>query len=231
MNIQSGPAPLPLTDKHPASGRVAGALIAAASLLSVVLMAHHPSVATPNIADAVAELARQATLTRQVHGGLIVLLGVLGLGFIELSRRLGIDRRTVQGALVAYAVGSGAMIGAALISGFIVPGLGVTYVAAPAADLEPLRYVLVLCRLGNRTLAGFAVSAMSAAILLWSIELLRAPRAAPIAGCLGVLVAVGPVALLAFGAMTLDVGGMTLVVVAQALWSLAVSVPLMRARL
>ena len=83
-----------------------GILIAAASLLAVLMMAHHPSVASQDIAEVAAEIARKAWIDRLVHGALIALICVLLFAFGDFSRRLGVQHASVRAALLVYAVGT-----------------------------------------------------------------------------------------------------------------------------
>src|SRR6188472_589789 len=115
--------------------KFAGILIAAASLLTVLMMAHHPVISSHDMAEAAAEIARKAFVDRFVHGTLIALICVLLFGFMEFSSRLGLTQRSVRAGLLAYAIGTAAMIGAALISGFVVADLGLNYAGANEADL------------------------------------------------------------------------------------------------
>jgi hypothetical protein len=212
----------------PAATRGPGAIVVVASVASVLLMAHHPSVRSHDAAAVVAELAQKARADQVVHGALIALTGALVFGFLELGPALG-RRATARAALVAYAAGSAGMIGAALVSGFLVPALAARYEAASGPALDVLPHLLGLAALANRTLAGFGVAATSGAILLWSVALLRRPcdfhRAT---GFLGLASGGAPLAALLLGAQRLDVRGMTLVVVAQAAWSVAVGAQMFR---
>ena len=228
MNTQAAPAPSPYA---PPDSRMAGTVIAGASVLSVLLMFRHPSVGSHAMADVIAEVAAKAATDRFVHGGLIALMGALLFGFVDLSRLLGLRRPPVRAALIAYAVGTGSMMGAALISGFVVPDLASRYASASDAELEGFRGLAILSAIGNQTLAHFGVAAMSVAVFLWSLALLCGPRAVRGVGALGLLVAAGPVVALLAGVIDLRVTGMTIVVGCQTLWNLAVSVPMVSRRL
>jgi hypothetical protein len=100
--------------------RTTGIAIAVAGLLSVLLMTHHPSLGSYTIADVVDEIAAKAVTSKVVHGTLIALMVALIYAFVEFSAHLGLRRAPVRAALIAYVIGSGALIGAALISGFLI---------------------------------------------------------------------------------------------------------------
>jgi hypothetical protein len=222
MSTFARPAPPPAS--------ISGALLVGTSILSLALMLHHPSVATGahGTSAAIAELARTGSLARVVHGGLIALLAVQAFAYVELAERLGWGRRVVRAAVVAYAAGFVAMIGATLISGFVVPRLADRYEASGTGDVEAVRAVLVACTAGNRTLAEFAAIAMSVAIALWSGALLDRSRTV---AALGLLSGVVPAAALLTGALHLEVSGMTLVVLLQGVWNVAVGAALLRRRI
>lgn len=217
--------------KQPAANRVAGAVLVLASVASVFLMAHHPTVSGHGIADAMAETSAKARTAQVVHGGLIVTMGALMFGFLEVCSRLGLHLRSVRAALIAYFAGSGAMLGATLISGFLIPSVVARYEGQQGDALEPLRHLLILASLGNRTLANFGVAAMSAAILLWSLTIARRPHRSRVLSALGLLVSTTPPAALLASAMRLDVHGMSIVVAAQSLWNIAMGAQVLRRKL
>jgi hypothetical protein len=228
MNIETAIA---ANRNPPPNARIAGIAMALASLLSVALMMRHPSLGSHSIAEVVDEIGAKAMPSRVVHGALIALIGTLIYAFIEFSQRLGSKRLPVRAGLVAYLMGSGTMIGAALISGFLVPDLAATFARGRAEDLDAFRNLLTLCSLGNRTLANCGVIAMSAGILLWSIALLSSHRRHVRIGVLGLVAGAAPAGALLLGLFRLDVLGMTLVVVCQTPWNLAVGVALARGKL
>ncbi|HXV60619.1 MAG TPA: hypothetical protein VEK15_07995 [Vicinamibacteria bacterium] len=212
--------------------RASALLIGIGSFLSVVLMAHHPSTGAGDTASLVEELSREAALTSGVHGGLIALMGCLLLGFTGFSEHLGLEKLRIRAALGAYGLGIAFMIVAAMVSGFIVPGLASRYAseAAAASVLESVRPTLRLCFQANQSAAEAGTVAMSIAILLWSWALLVRSGPSRAIGAFGLAVgAVPPLALLV-GRLELDVHGMGAVVLAQAVWSVAVAVWLYRRR-
>lgn len=210
------------------TGRPAGIALGAASVAAVFFMAFHPTVASGDIAGFVAEVAREQAVNGTVHGALIAVIGVLLLGLLGLSERIGLHRGLVRAALVAYAIGSVAMILAATNSGFIVPGLAMRYHDADAAQLETLRPVLTLCRAALHALDGIGVVGWSLAVVLWSLELVRRPGAARAIGVLGLVCGAGPLLATAVGHLPVTVHGVLAFVVAQVLWYVAIAVQLAR---
>jgi len=209
--------------------RIAGIVLVAVPLLSILMMAHHPSVGSNDPTTIVAEITEKAPLSRIVHGVLIALMGAELFAFIAFCKRLGFERSAVRAGFVAYSIGTGAMIGAALISGFIISDLAVHYAHQSTGDATSFIDLSRLAMIGNQALAKLGVVAMSAAIVLWSLALFGGrDRWVAIAGFVAGL---APAIALLIGAVRLDVGGMTLVVVCQAAWIVIVGIQLIRARI
>jgi hypothetical protein len=218
------PAPGPPSTK----ATLAGALLIGSSLLSVLLMAHHPSVASHDTGAQLAEIAAKAGLSRMVHGGLLALMGAQAFAFVELSVRLGLKRPTVRAAALAYGTGFLAMTGAALISGFFISDLARRFGDGSLDASATFRPLLVASALANRTLARFATVATSIAIVLWSTALRGSSASLQLARALAFFAAVLPTAAIFAGALRLDVPGMRLVSALQAAWTIVIGVRLLR---
>lgn len=208
--------------------RIAGIVLVAATLLSILMMAHHPTASTHDAASLAADIAGTATLSRVVHGVLIALVGFELYAFVVFSGRIAPGASAARAAIVAYAIGAGAMIGAALISGFVVSSLGVYY--ASATDPAPFADFARVCMAGNQALAKLGVIAMSTAIVLWAIALLHDRARNRWLAIVGFLAGLAPAIALLAGAIRLDVHGMMLVVVGQAIWNLAAGTALIRGK-
>ena len=212
-----------------ASARRAGIVLVAATIVSIVAMAHHPSVGSHDPGAAIAEIGTKASLSRIVHGVLIALMGLELYAFAVFADRIGARRDAVRVGFVGYAIGIGAMIGAATISGFVITSLAAHFADA-GADPSAFANLARLAMTGNQALAQLGTIAISAAILAWSIALLR-DRSNRWLAIIGFAASVLPALALVAGVIRLDVTGMTLVVVAEAVWNLAVGVALIRGKL
>jgi hypothetical protein len=210
---------------------VAGAVLATATVLEILAMAHHPSVHTPDVAQAVHAISQLAPLGAWVHGVLQALLLIAAYGVSEFVLRRGLRRPLIRAGAIAYAVGVIAMLGAAMVSGFVIADLMRFTPHTTATDLQINAQLLVLCRVLNQSCANFGAVAMSAGIALWSTDLLRDTGAPRMIGFLGLAVSVAPAFALMFGLMHLDVPGMTAVIVLQAVWNVAVGIAMMRSRI
>jgi hypothetical protein len=176
---------------------LAGASLAAAAALSVLVMAHHPT-----------GTAHAATLGRAVHGAMMALVVVMLAGFIRFAAARGLDRFAVALALTLYAAAAFANLLAGSINGFVVPAL-----------LERNAYEAnaVLLWTLNQTFARAAVFAASAAFALWGADLAARGRgAARLVGVAGIVAGALPAALLAMGVLDMHVAGAFVIYAGQA---------------
>jgi hypothetical protein len=200
-----------------------GVVLLVASLLEVLGMLHHPSVRTPDISQAIEQISRLSTLSAVVHGVLITLMLLIAYGLVDFALRRGLSRPLIRAGGIAYACGVLVMVGAALVSGFIITGVASLIPHATAVDLQIDQQILFLCRVLNQSCANFAVVAMSAGIVCWSVDLCRNSGSLRAVGVFGCLVGLVPAIALMFGKVHLDVHGMTEVVMAQAAWNIAIA--------
>lgn len=181
--------------------RFAGAMLAAACVLSVVVMAHHPT------------SAGSASLANHVHGALMIALLIAFAGFSRFSARLGLRRFPVLAGLVFYGSASVGNLLAATVNGFAVPALAAR---EPAISQEVFRFAWEL----NQALAYAAVYATSLAYVLWGAELFA--RKQRLAGIAGLAAGAVPAALLAAGALDMHVAGAFVVYAAQAAFGIVI---------
>jgi hypothetical protein len=212
------------------ASRVAGIVLIVATAVSTLTMAHHPAVTAPDIGHAMQQLRTMADLSAWVHGILIALMLVIYWCLTEYSLRRGVERPLVRLGLVFYGAGVVAMIGAAVISGFVtarIPDLAPQLVDQ---DLHVAAQLINFSGVLNRAMADIGTVAMSAGILAWSIGLLHSAGWPRVVGGLGILVGAAPALLLIFGGLHLNVQGMMMVVVVQAIWNICIGVLLIQER-
>ena len=172
-----------------------------------------------------------APLARWVHGALIALMLIIGYGFSEFVLRRGIEHPLIRAGTIASGAGVMAMLGAAMVSGFITTDLAAYTPYVTSIDLQINAQLLMLRRVLNQTWAQFGALAMSAGIAVWSADFLRDTGAPRFLGVLGALASLGPALALTFGLMHLDVFGMTAVVLLQAVWNVSVGIAMIRSRI
>ncbi len=223
--VPSDPAPSAAADRR------SGFILASAAVVMVAFMAVHPTVHAHDPAGFAAEMASISVLNAVVHGTLIAVLGVLVLGLFGLADRLGPRLLPVRAGLMAYGFGAVALAFAAIINGFVVPAFVARYAGDAVGAAAEWRPSLYLCHEANGVLSRIGVVAWSGAVLVWSAVLARGGRAPRPLAILGALCALAPVALLAAGRLPMNVHGFGAFILAQGIWTLAVGVQLIRARL
>ena len=191
--------------------RIAGGALVAGSLLSVLVMAHHPEHVDPN------------GIVGLVHGAMIALMSVTAFGFAHFALRRGVAKLAILAGLIAYFIALVADIGAGTINGFVVPAL-----ASHGAALSG-RDVFLLAWESNQALARLGVFATAAAFTFWSVDFLRRPGLEPrMIGGLGLLAGLVPAGLLAAGLTDMHLAGAFAAYAAFALWGAIVGVHLVR---
>lgn len=195
----------------PKSGdRIAGAALAAAALTSAAAMAHHPASAHGG-----------GGLIGLVHGVMIVLVGLLAFGFTHFSRGRGLGRPAILAGLIFYGISVVAHVGAATINGFVVPAL--------AGRGGVSHDIFLFAWETNQALAGLGVYATGAAFILWSIDLVRREGGwLRLVGLAGLVAGALPAALLASGAIRMNLSGAMLVYAVHAAWAALVGISLIR---
>lgn len=203
-------------------GKIAAGIIAVCAIVAILSIAQHPVVEKHAPALAIPELVRLAPMNQAVHGILIAVMALLLFGFSIFSARRGFDRQTSVGGLIAYALGVGAVIGAALIDGFFVPGIALRYLRVSPDDVKAAVPLLLFCAVAIQNLTKLGFIALSAAIALWSIGLVRAPGALRATAILGFAAALVPLGILAL-VRYLNPHTVGAVVIVQAVWYLAIA--------
>jgi hypothetical protein len=195
---------------------VSGAALVLGALAGLVTMALHPTgldhAGTPE------QLAAVMRLNVVAHGLGILAVALSFFGALGLARRLDDGPGLATAGLVAFGFAAFAATCAAVASGLIAPALHEHLADATDAERSALGVVSDYSWLFNQAFAKLHVVASSAAIMLWSLVILRGgalPRWLGVYG--GVL---GPIAILALltGNLPLNVHGLGLVVLSQAVW-------------
>lgn len=203
------------------SGRPAGFALIAVSLLAVLAMSHHPTVSSTTVEQALAEIGHERRLNSAVHGTMIVIVGVYFWGFSILASILGGARVSVGLGRTALAFATITMAGAAIVSGFVVPEFAERLLARDALPADA-RTSLVLLHASNQALAWLGTLGYGLTLLLLGIALVRVTAAAAKwLGVLGIACGSGIIIAISLGHLSLNVGGMTAIVVALGLWASA----------
>ncbi len=219
----------PVSPSVPAAprGTIAGIVLVSCGALAVFAMAHHPSVVARTPAEAIREIGRIGSVNEVVHGAMIGIVAALLFGLTIFSMRRGLRGEAVLGGLIAQTIGTAAMIVAASISGFLVPGIAARYATASPQGLQFAVQVISICAEIVQLFSKVGVIGMTLAIALWSVDLVRAPGFVRMTGILGFAAAALAVAILLSGAH-LTPQTLGIIVLAQALWYAAVGALLLR---
>jgi len=215
------------SDHH---ARLAGIVLTVASLLSVLAMAHHPTLTAPDIAQALQQLKDLAQLSGWVHGILIGLMLLVFWCLTEYSLRRGFEKPMVRAGLIFYGAGVVAMTGAAAVSGWLTPQVGMLVPTPNDQDLHLLAILINFSYSMNQVMANLGAVAMSAGILAWSVGLMHDKGWTRWVGILGIVAGLAPALSLISGSMHLDVHHMMAVVVLQGAWNIGIGALLMANR-
>jgi hypothetical protein len=194
----------------------------------ILFMAMHPTSSAHDVASFATEASRGIPGNAMVHGILITLLLIMSAAYVSFAQFLGCSRLLVRTGLVAFLAASACGIVAGLINGFIVPATAAAFAGADQSTTSALIPVLRLCREANGVCAKADVVWASAAILLWSIALLRQRGIATAAGIIGIICGCIPLALLATGQLPMSVRGFGTFVLLQGIFAAAAGVVLVR---
>jgi hypothetical protein len=196
-----------------------------ASLVTLVLLAHHPvggsSPADPDGLHDIVRLARHAAL---VHAAMIVVVGALLYGVITLALRLGVRRPAVAFGVAVYGTGCGAMFAAMLLDGFVVARLAEYLLASGSPAGGGAARALVSIAVQVFTRAGFFGMGLGMCLLSWA----RA-GAGRLLAILVLPAAVMPMAALAASGMHIDPRILVALTGLQAAWYLGAAWRLWRA--
>lgn len=183
----------------------------------VVFMAMHPMPHSHELGNVVKSLAEGGTYNTAIHGVLIGLIVLVLIGTCGLAAKLGLGALEVRGGLVAQALATVILIGAATVNGVILPRLCEKYSAASGDRLEPARALLILCAEANHACDHIGIWLQSAAIVLWSLALVRRKGSGAL-GAFGFLLGLAAPTALVAGKLPMTVHGFGAFVLATAVW-------------
>lgn len=197
------------------------------SVLTLAVMLHHPTISASGTDEVLVEIQSEQLLTKLVHGAMMVLVMIYHQCFSVFSVWLGAARSGVALAQLCLHLGLAGYLGAALVSGFVVPSLA----SRVSATAEGVSTVLVALYSANQALAELGTIGFGAAIMIWGVLLLSMRRtAAPtgIIGGIGLVAGTAMVLGLLASIWSLNVAGMTSTVVILGVWACAAAVWLWR---
>ena len=204
--------------------RKAGIALIAGSLGGLLTMAIHP---TGSASLSAAQVAQLMTLSGAAHSLAMVSVLVMFLGACGLARRIAAPDRLSFAAIITYGFACVAVLIAAAVSGFIIPEIMQRMARDVPAAASQWRIVIVGTFQINQAFSRIYSVAGSVAILLWSVSALRnggLGRSVAIYGCVvALLITLG----IGVGHLRMDVHGMGVVVLGQAIWFIIVGTQLL----
>jgi hypothetical protein len=211
--------------------RIAAWVLIAVPLLEIAAMAHHPSISSHEPVQIVTQLRALAALAAQVHGILIALLYACLLAVTQFAAERGLARAAVRSGLLAYAAGVIIMTPAGLVDGFILPRVALVLPGVAPAEPALIAQFALFAMLFNQAFAKCGAILMSAGIAALSLDLLRGALPQRALGIFGLASGLGCALAVGSGYLTLDVHGMSAVVLLQALWTIGAGVLLLLRRM
>jgi hypothetical protein len=191
--------------------------------IAMVIHPHGAASAGPVTPEQVAHLVLTSGFA---HSLALVSVLLLVLGAFGLTRRLAAADRLAFCGVVVYAFAAVAIMIAGAVSGFIVPGI-MRHMVRDVASAAPQWHIAIdsIFQI-NQAFARIYSVAASVAVALWSAAALRnggIGRGIAIYGCI-----VAPVLVVGIcsGVLELNVHGMGLVALAQAIWFIGVGAQL-----
>jgi hypothetical protein len=205
--------------------RMSGLALILGSAGSIITMALHP---TGHDLVAPGQLGTVSHMVVAVHALALVCLPVMFLGAWGLSRQLASPDRISLMALVFYGFAAVAVMNAAAVSGFMSP-----YIAKQMAETDPATHDMWHAMFHyngqlNQAFAMVFVVAVSIAILLWSVSIVKSKKFATAVGIYGCILGPATIVAVVSGHVTLGVHGFGMIVLCEAIWYIAIGAQLWR---
>lgn len=192
------------------------------SVFSIGLILHHPIHEQSGIGSQILEVPNFISQTKWVHGSLIVFIMLYSICFKWHSD---VFKSSIYSRTATFILHSGnfAMIGAALISGFIYPNVALRFIDASSNQLFAFEAIQQLSMQTNQSLASFAAYCWMASIVLWCTGYLKSYERFKwlYIGCLGI--SVFTIFALSFSLINLNLSGMILVAFEFSVWCILVA--------
>lgn len=211
-----------------APATVPGGILVASAVLAVIALTHHPVTRAARGTDVFRQIRALAAIDREVHGALIAVTALVLFALCVFAQRRGPRRPWNLFALIAYALGAAAMIGAALVDGFFVPAIGFHF--GTPADAASGVALLRLCAIAIQIFTKLALIAMAVAFASWSADLIggKPPLRVIVTAAIGFAAVATQAAIVAFGGPAITAHTILWIVGAQACWYVAVGTLLIR---
>jgi len=201
--------------------RKSGIALIAGAIGGIVTMAIHP---TAGGAMTPAQVDRLAIVSGIAHGLAIASVVVLFLGACGLARGIAAADRASFAGIVVFGFACGAVFVAATVSGFIIPSI-IKHMAHDAPGNAPMWQIVIegIFQINQAFARIYSVGA-SAAVILWSVSVLRNGGLSRGVAWYGLIVSALIIVGIGVGHLRLNVHGMAVVWLGQAIWFIAAGV-------
>ncbi len=219
------PAGQQSTTRTMTTNRSAAYAMIAGSAAGLVTMTLHPTGH-----DVVRNASEGASnmLNTSVHLLAIVAQPMVLAGTLGLTVRLTTRRDLAFGAFIFFALASFAVVLAALASGFIAPAVLEGMNNATESRREGMLGALGYTGILNQAFAKLYVVFAGAAILLWSVAIVKGREMSRWLGAYGIALGLGLVAVIALGIVRLDIHGFGAVAILVGAWMVWAAINLLR---
>ena len=211
--------------------RTAGIAIAVSAITSTVFVALDQSARGRDALSILQSMVAIQPMHQFVHVVAITCLTGLMFGYTVLSRSLGLHRTPVLLALISYAAGTGLMLLAAVIDGFVSTDTAVMFVGAKPEVLQTGYWIInTLSGVMLPDLARVAWVFQSVAALAWSWALLQESGLSRRIGVVGLLAGGLPAVIVSVVGTAMTDTVVVGILLAQGVWNLAAALWLLLKR-
>jgi hypothetical protein len=195
--------------------RLGGIALILGAVSGMITMSLHPVAGAHPITPA--QFEKLTALMVGVHALAIAGIPFSFLGAFALTRRLDSPSRLAIAGLFIYALGLIAVMIAPAISGLVGTEI-IRHIVARTPGSEQWRILMEYNFLINQAFARIFVVASSAAIVFWSLLIVKSRALSVAIGIYGLLLGPAIVIAMIAGGLRLDVHGFGLITFSQAIW-------------
>jgi hypothetical protein len=207
--------------------RLAGWLLVVVPLLSLLVLAHHPTIAAHDAHEAASQLGAIAAFAGIVHGTLIAMQCALLYALLTWLVSRDLLHALPRAAAVMLVLGAVGVIGAALIDGFMVARVA-TFPHDGDPDLHIMDQLIRYSMSLNQVLIVAGEAAMSVGFACLSVDLLGLRGGARWVGAFGLVLGIASLIALLTGRLVLHLHGMQWLFAAQSVWMICLGVVMLR---
>lgn len=206
---------------HMKDNRLGAIALSVGALSGIIVLISHPGGPHRLRPDQVQSLINMII---GVHALAVASLPILFLGALVFSRQVVSNLRLGIVALVIFGFASVATMGAATMSGLVVPAV-LRHMITHDAGADQWHVLLSYTHAINQGFAQVGAVGFSVAILIWSIAQIKRRAFNLVLGIYGILVGIAVIVALVSGTAELELhGGFEIITLAQSIWFILAAV-------